>query len=1320
VPATTFPGTVTPLRGLNPFAESERDVLFGRDGERDDLVRLVTAEGFRAGLLYGDSGVGKTSLLRAGLVPHLRDHGVVALMCEDIFQPEEAFAYAIGTTTGHTRGEREPPIQFLARVLSDAMQGQMYLFIVDEVDLALRSGGDKVVHELAELFSRVVSRSSGRARFLFSCASERLHVFAPLEKRTGSLFPPSARYQLSRFQPDAAAFVLERTLALAASAADHKVARFLASALAEEGQGAVLPADLQMAALAVVELGISDVPALQKLGGPRELIAAWLRRVSSLTGDERVALRLLAELAMSGDGSVPLPVEDAAARASVDTGFARNALQVLADKGVARAVPVYGEEGESDTRFQLSHDLLANRIREVAAPARAKARRVFELLGSKAQENRRLTGREWFTVWREGVDPGTPEERAVLDRTKRFALVVGVISAGIPLIILILIYVGLVGDYYLSTGGGHGSNERVLVRSGKAGLSAFHWLPPGFGDVVADTGFSRAMIDPKKWEAIQDHDIGGKRDDGSFARQALEALRPRLRGLIEYAATGSEKSLEALINAAKESPEEVAALLADLMPVARGLPAEVAFVQAAASDPSPAVQSAALALAAAAEKRKPGMYRATLSRSLASDDAELRKLAFAVGRSLPDEVAQAVYKEALGMDPAPAARRELLGLLTSDTGVAAPTASSALAVLSQKNASAASREKARALLKRAFATAPAEAATTAVKLAGDNGASNEDRVLALELLLEEAPPETYPDLVGPTKQLTSVKQVSVQAAALPLYAKVAPQDAAGDLALMLENKDLAVDLKVAMALAWGEVAKGKNKSAQGALEQLVKDDSPRVRAAAAEAYGNVGRVAQDVLYKMVKNERYDVSLGAARGLWHSADAGGSVSTAVGGIYQLWKRKGKPRRDAAAIYARMARSKPGAVVNYLASAATSNDDNSLHPFGVEGLCNAMVAGNKDAPGDLGKAVKGGSVEVRRMIIQCVADNPKFLPVAGRIAIGMADDADGQIRAEAARVLAQMAAGEKASGDVGERLARLAKDDNREVRLIAIRALSAMGSSAPKAGLEALPRAFENGDETERLTILRAAKEMGAGDMAQMAASDPSPLVRVAAIDTAIATKSGVGATLNSALSDPEPTVRTAALARIAAGSHGLSAEEVDRALSLAIRDPLESISVLALTTMAKVGDPAQVVVRLQRLFDSPSERERSRAATAAAGLAERDAKQAIKLLERLYADPSRDVRAAMLRSLATAYASTVKPEELARMLRNSESDPTRRLVATAAFIVQAQNPATKAPAVAALTKVVEGGPPLATLIGRLGLGLIDSNADGFAFLTTLVP
>src|SRR5690606_16740604 len=87
----TYPGTVTPLRGLSSFAESERDVLFGRDRERDELARLVTDQSFRAGLLHGEPGVGKTSLLRAGLGPDLRDHGVVALFCDDNSRPIDSF-----------------------------------------------------------------------------------------------------------------------------------------------------------------------------------------------------------------------------------------------------------------------------------------------------------------------------------------------------------------------------------------------------------------------------------------------------------------------------------------------------------------------------------------------------------------------------------------------------------------------------------------------------------------------------------------------------------------------------------------------------------------------------------------------------------------------------------------------------------------------------------------------------------------------------------------------------------------------------------------------------------------------------------------------------------------------------------------------------------------------------------------------------------------------------------------------------------------------------------------------------------------------------
>jgi hypothetical protein len=1346
------------LRGLNAFTESERDVLFGRDGEREDLARLVSAEGYRAGLLYGESGVGKTSLLRAGLVPHLRDHGVVALMCEDSLRPEESFARVIGQATGVTRGATEQPVSFLSRVLADAV-GQIFLFIVDEADVALSraragagtsagvgSADDRVVSELGELFARVVARSAGRARFLFACASERLHVFGALERRTGSLFPPSTRYELGRFTLDQAAFVLERTLALAGSSADPQLARAIVVDIGQDGS--ILPADLQIAALAVVQLGIASTSALDKLGGARELEAVWLRRAAHATGDERAALRLIAELGHTGSSaSAPaMAAEVAAARASVDPRFAHHALGVLKDKGVTRTVAV-GGEGEGVTHHVLVHEIMGPRVREVAAPARASARRAFELLGSKAARKRRLTLREWYEVRREGLSPSTPAERAVVDRTRRFAVAALALAAGVPIALLVVVWLSLSGNYYLDAAAGEespGDAARVVVRHGRAGLSAFHWLPGGFGDAVADTGFTRAMVAPAAWGEVAEHERGGDLDETGFARQAFGLLRPGLRGLIEYAATGSETALDGLTKAAG-TPEDLAALLSGLQPIARGLPQEVALVETAMADASPEVQSSALALAAAAERRRPGTYRATLVRALASQTAELRRVAVTAVRQLPDPAAQAIFREALAVASEPAVRRELGALV--ETGTAAPTASSALAMLAQaeggpaangeknvkeadgkskraREAAADARASAREALRRAFASAPAEAAAASARLVADENAPAEDRVFAISLLRELAPAGSAAELVEPAKLARDSKTEAVRAAALPLYARVAPQEAAGDLALMLENQALSPAMKASMALAWGEVAaRSKNRqAAQAALGKLIEDPSPRVRAAAAEAYGGVGRAAQSTLIKMVKGERNEIATGAALGLARSIEEGGSTSAAVSGVHQLWKQKGRQRREAARLYARMARTKPAAVSGYLVTAATSTEDAELHPIGIEGLCNAMVAGERGAVGDLGRAARAGSAEVRRLVIQCLSDNPKFLAPAARIALDLSADTDRQNRVDAARMVAVLATagGGKSKSDVGEALARLARDDDREVRIIAIRALAAMGESAPRQAVEALPRAYDGADETERLVLLEAARQIGAGELARIGVTDPSPLVRVAALDTALATRTEVTTILQSALSDSDPAVRRAAVERLAAGKHSLAADEVERALGLAVRDRDEQLGVVALTALARIGEPAQVGERLRRMLASPSERARARAAMAARGLAQRDPKLAIGLLEPLYRDPSHDVRAALLPSLAAAYAASRKPGELAAMLNGSETAPTRRLVVTAAFLVQAENPAGHEQAVAALEKAVNDGPPLAKLIGRLGLGLISSSADGLAFLTELIP
>ena len=59
-----------PWLGLASFTEEQSGYFYGRDGEIAELFRLLKRETLT--VLFGQSGLGKTSLLQAGLFPQMR------------------------------------------------------------------------------------------------------------------------------------------------------------------------------------------------------------------------------------------------------------------------------------------------------------------------------------------------------------------------------------------------------------------------------------------------------------------------------------------------------------------------------------------------------------------------------------------------------------------------------------------------------------------------------------------------------------------------------------------------------------------------------------------------------------------------------------------------------------------------------------------------------------------------------------------------------------------------------------------------------------------------------------------------------------------------------------------------------------------------------------------------------------------------------------------------------------------------------------------------------------------------------------------------
>ena len=62
---------IHPFPGLRHFETDEEDLFFGREGQSEEILRRLRQHRFLA--VVGASGSGKSSLIRAGLLPYL--HG---------------------------------------------------------------------------------------------------------------------------------------------------------------------------------------------------------------------------------------------------------------------------------------------------------------------------------------------------------------------------------------------------------------------------------------------------------------------------------------------------------------------------------------------------------------------------------------------------------------------------------------------------------------------------------------------------------------------------------------------------------------------------------------------------------------------------------------------------------------------------------------------------------------------------------------------------------------------------------------------------------------------------------------------------------------------------------------------------------------------------------------------------------------------------------------------------------------------------------------------------------------------------------------------
>jgi WD40 repeat protein/DNA-binding SARP family transcriptional activator len=277
-------GLGCPFKGLAPFEPDDADIFFGRERLADELLARLDASSVL--LLTGPSGSGKSSLLRAGLLPRLEGHKVV--IRPGMRPATELFRAVDGD---------------LPAALDRLQPGERLVIAVDQLEEAFAAGVDE--DERAAFFTSLVEAAwdpERRALILLAMRgdfADRLAWYSELSDLIGPNQTPVGPMSTAE---------LRRAIEGPAARAGLAIEPALVDALVHDVVGE--PGGLPLLSAALVDLwrerrGSSlALEVYEESGGIRGAVARHAEAaLRSLGQDEQpIARRVVLQLVAGGDG----------------------------------------------------------------------------------------------------------------------------------------------------------------------------------------------------------------------------------------------------------------------------------------------------------------------------------------------------------------------------------------------------------------------------------------------------------------------------------------------------------------------------------------------------------------------------------------------------------------------------------------------------------------------------------------------------------------------------------------------------------------------------------------------------------------------------------------------------------------------------------------------------------------------------------------------------------------------------------------------------------------------------------------------------------
>lgn len=379
--ANDQPSTGNPYKALLEYDIDDAALFYGRSAATTALMERLQRD--QLTVIHADSGAGKTSLIKAGVMPRLLANGALPIYVRPYNTPAHyALKRALLPSLELTPNLAVSSLHEFVRGVTDMLGGTQVVVIFDQFEEIFSAQSAAARADFVSELAPCLEDGSLPVRWIFAMRGEWLSQLGTFRPQIRNPF--ANEFLLSALSKEEAAEVI---IEPAARRNVTYEAGLVDTILADLGEGTVSPPQLQLVCYGLFD-SLADTTVVsntmyEELGGVRGILRSHLDRVLTrdVTPEQRpVARRVLQALVSSEGRRIVRPRDDLSAELQtqeVDVSMLDAVLEQMLVSRLLRITQMNDEDSTSG--YELAHNYLLDQIElDPATQARKAAQELVE------------------------------------------------------------------------------------------------------------------------------------------------------------------------------------------------------------------------------------------------------------------------------------------------------------------------------------------------------------------------------------------------------------------------------------------------------------------------------------------------------------------------------------------------------------------------------------------------------------------------------------------------------------------------------------------------------------------------------------------------------------------------------------------------------------------------------------------------------------------------------------------------------------------------------------------------------------------------------